>query len=109
MTAEEISALPVVRALRPVGKPYLARLSEHSDLKVWHADVQFEEWAIPPTLASRWSNKEANVAETWQKRPLAVGADSGCIYSCGEVEIAARLRNAGFESYWMSEWSGFPK
>lgn len=108
MTAEEVSALPIVRALRPVGSPYLNSLSGHSDLVVWHVDVEFEEWAIPPVLAARWSNKESSVAETWQKRPLAVGADSGCTYSCGEIEIAARLRNAGFGSYWISEWSGFP-
>jgi hypothetical protein len=36
-----------------------------------------------------------------------VGIDSGCPYSCGEVEIAARLRGAGFEAHWISEWSGF--
>ena len=48
------------------------------------------------------------IAETWQKRPLAVGADSGCDYSCGEVELSARLRSAGFDAVWISEWSGFP-
>jgi hypothetical protein len=108
MTSEEVSELPVVRALRPVRPPYLERLSDHSDLVVWHVDVEFQEWPIPPTLAERWSDKDANVAETWQKRPLAVGVDSGCVYSCGEVEIAARLRKAGCEAYWISEWSGFP-
>ena len=108
MTADEVSALPIVRALRPIATPHLTSLSGHSDLVVWHVDVEFEEWAIPPALAARWSDKESSVADTWQKRPLAAGIDSGCIYSCGEVEIAARLRNAGFESYWISEWSGFP-
>jgi hypothetical protein len=107
MTPEEVSALPAVRALRPTRIPYLEPLSGHSDLLVWHVDVEFYTWPIPPAFAARWSDKEFNVAETWQKRPLAAGADSGCIYSCGEVELTARLRSAGFAAYWISEWSGF--
>jgi hypothetical protein len=85
----------------------LAQLSDHSGLQVWHLDIELEEFAIPQELAARWSEREAHVAETWQKRPLVVGHDSGYPYSCGEVELAARLRTAGYEAYWISEWSGF--
>jgi hypothetical protein len=107
-TIEEVANLPWIRALRPVGEPYRERLSSHSPLVVWHVNVAFEEWPIPNELASRWTNEEANASETWRKRPLAKGEDSGCIYSCGEVELAARLRTAGLEAFWISEWSGFP-
>lgn len=83
-------------------------MSEHSKLEVWHVDVEFAEWVPPADLVSRWANEKVNANETWPKRPLAVGTDSSCTYSCGEVEIAARLRNAGMLAYWVSEWSGFP-
>lgn len=107
LTPEYVASLPVVAALQPVRLPYLARLSEHSGLMVWHVDVEFDEWVIPVDLQERWADKHRNAAETWSKRPLAVGVDSGAQYSCGEIEIVARLRQAGFESYWVSEWSGF--
>lgn len=100
--------LPILDAIRPFRAPYLSVLSGHSDLKVWHADVQFEEFIPTDDLAKRWSDRAANVAETWQKRPLALGNDSGCIYSCGEVELVGRLRNSGLQAFWISEWAGFP-
>jgi hypothetical protein len=106
--AETVRIHPVVRALRPVRLPYYERLSKHSDLTVWHVDAEFQEAAIPAELLRRWSAPEIDAAETWRKRPLLVGEDSGCPYSCGEVEIAARLRAAGMAAYWISEWSGFP-
>lgn len=107
LTPENVASLPVVAALRPIRLPYLARLSDHSELAVWHVDVEFDEWAIPTDLQERWIDKHRNAAETWSKRPLAVGVDSGAQYSCGEIEIVARLRQAGFDAYWVSEWSGF--
>lgn len=105
---EQVAHLPWVQAIHPVGSPYFARLSQHSDLHVWHVDVEFQNWPIPPELAKRWRESAANIRETWRKRPLAVGEASGCTYSCGEVEIAARLRKAGYQSQWISEWSGYP-
>ena len=107
-SASAIAELPWVRALRPTGEPYLARLSDHSDLMVWHVDVEFRLWQVPVELHQRWLTPAINANETWRKRPLVVGEDSGCEYSCGEVELAARLRNAGYQAYWISEWSGFP-
>jgi hypothetical protein len=71
-------------------------------------DVPFGEYAISPAQADRWKNARIDAAETWRKRPLVTGTDSGCIYSCGEVELAARFRAAGYEAFWISEWSAFP-
>lgn len=105
---ENVASLPWVKAIRPVGSPYRARLSEHSALEAWHVNVQFREWPIPPELAKRWKDKVPNNNETWRKRPLAVGESSRCSYSCGEVELVARLRKAGYHAQWMSEWSGYP-
>jgi len=106
-SAGVISELPWVQALRPTREPYAAQLSDHSDLMVWHIDVEFERWPIPRELEERWLTQATNAEETWRKRPLVVGEDSGCEYSCGEVELAARLRVAGFHAFWISEWSGF--
>lgn len=108
MTSDSIAALPYIRALRPTVSPRLERISPEADVEAWHVDVDFEEWVVPEDLAERWADRDANVAETWQKRPLAAGTDSGAPYSCGEVELVARLRNAGYSAHWMSEWVGFP-
>lgn len=99
---------PVVKALRPVELPYLDRLTVDADLHVWHIDVNFEEFSIPPHLRVRWSDSDVNTAETWRKRPLAMSDNGELPYSCGEVELVARLRRAGIEAVWISEWSGFP-
>lgn len=107
MTADEVSTERWVQALRPVSPPYLAQLSSHSSIRAWHVNVEFEEWTPSSEWVARWADKNTYVAETWQKRPLAVGIDSAQVYSCGEVEIVARLRGAGMEAYWISEWSGF--
>jgi hypothetical protein len=108
MTPDEVTSLPWIRCLRPLRSPRLQRLSSHSPLMVWHVEVEFKLWPVPPDLARQWTDENANAAATWRKRPLAVGEDSGCAYSCGEVELAARLRGGGFNAYWVSEWSGFP-
>jgi hypothetical protein len=107
-TADDVASLPWVQALRPTRAPYVAQLSSYSALAVWHVDVQFTEWPVSRELAERWKEEKLNAAETWRKRPLAVGVDSGCAPSCGEVELAARLRKAGYEAFWISEWQGFP-
>jgi hypothetical protein len=106
--AEQVAQLPWVRAIRPMRAPYREPLSPNSTLVVWHVDVEFQEWTIPPELTARWREKEPNNNETWRKRPLVIGTDSGCKYSCGEVELAARLRRAGFSAQWVSEWSVYP-
>jgi hypothetical protein len=108
MSADAILALPWIRALRSVRDPYVAQLSSHSSLMVWHIDVEFKLWPISSALEERWLIEDLNVQETWRKRPLVIGEDSGCEYSCGEVELAARLRVAGIQAYWISEWGGFP-
>lgn len=105
--AATIAELPWVKALRPTGEPYIARLSDHSDLMVWHVDVEFRQWVIPEEQSERWLDSRTNAEETWRKRPLVLGEDSRCEYSCGEVELAARLRTAGYQAFWISEWSGF--
>ncbi len=107
ITASEIVRLPWVQALRPQGEPYLSRLSAHSEFVAWHIDIPLETWPIPSDMAVRWAENRFNNNETWRKRPLVRGADSGCPYSCGEVEIAARLRKAGFQSRWVSEWGSY--
>ena len=104
----EVAELPWVKALRPVGAPYREPLSAGSEFAVWHVDVEFKQWPIPPELKARWRADAPNNTETWRKRPLAAGVDSGCKYSCGEVELAARLRKAGYNAMWVSEWSGYP-
>ena len=95
-----------VAALEPTGTPHLERLSEHSDLHVWHVNVSFQQWEVPPELAARWTDKHIDERATWHKRPL-VRTAAEIPYSCGEVELAVRLRRAGFEAYWVSEWNGF--
>jgi hypothetical protein len=97
-----------VDAIRPTRPPYLRRLSNHSDLVTWHAEVTFDSYAVTPEEAARWKVPDADARETWRKRPLVIGRDSGCVYSCGEVELAARFRTAGYEAFWITEWSGFP-
>jgi hypothetical protein len=108
MTSSQILELPWIQALRPVGEPYLARLSTHSDFATWHVKVELQGWQIPTDLAERWKDDKSNNAETWRKRPLVVGEDSGCKVSCGEVELAARLKKIGLNSRWVSEWSSYP-
>lgn len=107
-TALEVAALPWVQALDPLRSPLLGPLSSHSALAVWHVDVQFKEWRIPPEHSARWATPKVDASETWRKRPLVLGTASGLPYSCGEVELTARLRRAGFNAFWISEWSGFP-
>jgi hypothetical protein len=108
MNESDVSQLSWIRALDPIRPPYRKRLSSHSDLEVWHVDVEFEQWRIPAEMADRWQDSRTDSHETWRKRPLARGTASGCPYSCAEVELAARLRSGGLEAYWVSEWSGFP-
>ena len=97
-----------VKAVRPLGPALFERLSSHSPLCVWHIEVEFKTWAAPHELVERWTHEKANTCETWRKRPLTAGGDTSGPYGCGEVEMAARLRAAGYEAYWISEWSGFP-
>jgi len=104
---EAVASLPWVQAILPKGKPYWEKLSSYSDLHAWHVDVEFREWPIPPELVARWAEKRANTNDTWRKRPLAVGEYSGCPYSCGELELTARLKKAGYQSFWVSEWKTF--
>ena len=100
---------PWVQALEPAGDPFVAPLIPGMPLEVWHVPVAFVPWTAPATLSEAWrSNKKQFVAETWQKAPLVQGLHSGCAYSCGEVELAARLRSKEFDAVWISEWSGFP-
>jgi hypothetical protein len=99
--------LPWIKALRPCHTTF-EPLSSHSALRVWHVTVEFKAWTLPDEFADRWSDKKINSDETWQKRPLTVGDNGLSPYGCGEVELAARLRSAGYEAYWISEWSGFP-
>lgn len=108
ITARDILQYPWVAALKPKGEPYLDRLSAHSEFVTWHVNVGLERWPIPAHLEARWKDNKRNNSETWRKRPLVRGIDSGCAYSCGEVEIAARLKNAGFQARWVSEWSTYP-
>ena len=108
VNADEVAILPSIESLRPIRFPSRKQLSNHSDLVVWHIDVEFEEWRPSDAVAARWTDSRLDAQETWRKRPLAKGRDSGCPYSCGEVELAARLRGAGFEAFWVSEWAGFP-
>jgi hypothetical protein len=109
MTAAQVLALPWIQAIRPMKDPYMHRLHPASDLEVWHIDVEFTQWPIPPDLERRWkSDEDANVIETWRKRPLVTSHNPACPFYCGEVELALRLRSAGFRSHWISEWSGFP-
>jgi hypothetical protein len=108
LKASDVLSTPWVQALRPRGQPYLGRLSKHSDLEVWHVDVEFRLWPIPAERESRWKDDKFNNNETWRKRPLLVGEDSGCRpFSCGEVELAARLRHADLNAKWVSEWSTY--
>ena len=69
--------------------------------------MELAQWPIPADLETRWKEDKPNNNETWRKRPLLRGNDSDCTYSCGEVEIAARLRKAGYQSRWVSEWSSY--
>lgn len=108
MNAESVLALPWVQAIRPNRPPYLHRLSEHSDLDVWHLDVALPRWPIPTDLERQWlTDKHTDEKATWHKRPLVRAAESTATYYCGEVELAMRLRRAGFHSFWISEWSSF--
>jgi hypothetical protein len=107
--APRVVELPWVKALEPAGDPFLAPLVPGMPLEVWHVPVRFAAWDPPAALSAAWqADKKRFVAETWQKAPLVQGGHSGCSYSCGEVELAARLRSVGYYAMWISEWSGFP-
>ena len=107
-SASDISRIPGVRSLRPRGEPYVARLSSYSEFLAWHIDIELTLWPITPEQQEKWKVNKANNDETWRKRPLIVGEDSGCRpFSCGEVEVAARLKNSGLKAKWVSEWSGY--
>lgn len=93
-------------AFGPGATPTLTRLSAHSDLMAWHVEATFEELRRRDWPA-RWSDERTMNAETWRKRPILSGSSSQLLYSCGEVELVARLRAAGYEAFWISEWSGF--
>ncbi len=97
-----------VNALKPNEPPRMDRLSEHSELKVWHTRLVFDRYEPSASENARWAQKSVRDAQTWGKSPLLIGRESGCGYSCGEIEIAARLRKAGYDAYWISEWSAFP-
>ena len=109
MHVGDVLSLPWIQAIQPVRDPYRRRLSPHSDLEVWHVDIELPRWPMPPELKLRWaSDEDANVRDTWRKRPLVDSLDPGWPYHCGEVELALRLRKRGLHAYWVSEWSGFP-
>ncbi|GLC27764.1 VRR-NUC domain-containing protein [Roseisolibacter agri] len=94
--------------LEPLSVPYRSHLSQGSDLLTWHLEAQFRAFHVTADWQARWEHAAAAAADTWNKRPLLAGTDSGCPYSCGEVELVARFRTAGYTAYWISEWSGFP-
>ena len=92
--------------LRSDSEPYRDVLSAHAALVAWHLDLRFERYVPTPEEEARWADSHAASSETWNKL-LLVGRESGCRYSCGELEIAARLHAAGYKAFWVSEWSGF--
>lgn len=95
-----------VHVLRSDSEPYCDMLSVHTALVAWHLDLRFERYVPTPEEQARWADSHSKSSETWNKL-LLVGRESGCRYSCGELEIAARLRATGYQAFWISEWSGF--
>ena len=92
--------------LGAAGAPYLDRLSDHSDFRAWHVDVEFQPWL--PAAGATITRKE-----TYGWKPQVVPTDphlaGGVGRSVGEVEVACRLRAAGFDAaVWTDAFGSAP-
>jgi hypothetical protein len=98
----------IVRALKPVRGPEQAFLAGGTD-PAWTMSVEFEAFLPSGDLALRWQNRDLMKADSFGGKTPVVGRDSGCEYSCGEVELAARLcKVAGRNhAFWVSEWATY--
>ncbi len=91
-----------VSAIVPIGEPYRGRLSEHSDVEAWHAPVEFRPWEFS-TETPKLSRKD-----TYGWKPQVQAAYPGLDRSVGEVELAQRLRSAGYTAYWVDNFGSAP-
>jgi hypothetical protein len=74
---------------------------------VWTGLIDLPVFAPAGELAARWSDREVRKRETFGGKTLVAASDSRCAFSCGEVEIAARLRRVGGRAWWVSEWASY--
>jgi|ERR1700722_15927667 len=86
--------------LRPVSDCHLEPVHPGSDVRAWHASLEFVPWIPPPSSAKLpWS-------ETYGKTLLS--RDDGSL-TVGEIEIVRRFRDAGWQAGWVDTWGKAPQ
>lgn len=89
------SAPAWIQLLGAATPPYLDRLSEHSDFQAWHVDLSLNPWTAAP-------GGKLTREESYGWKPQLIPSDprlaAGLGRSVGEVELACRLRAAGYEA-----------
>jgi hypothetical protein len=89
-----------LNALQPAAQPKLLALSPAANAKVWHVPVQFVPWQQPegePPLSRK---------DTYGFKAQIVGSDNARVV--GEIELALRLRKAGYRAYWIDTFGSAP-
>jgi hypothetical protein len=92
-----------VSAIAPVSEPYVDQLSKYSVAEAWHVAVNFEP--LPPASVSA---KKLTRKETYGWKPQLQSGHPHLSRSVGEVELAQRLRSAGYKAYWIDNFGGAP-
>jgi hypothetical protein len=90
-------------AIEPVGEPWIGRLSKHSEVDAWHANVAFEPLGLDAVR-----KKNLSRYDTYGWKPQLASDHPKLYRSVGEVEIAWRLRHAGYKAYWVDLRGGAP-
>jgi hypothetical protein len=85
--------------LRPVAEPALKPLARDSPLLAWHVTVAFRRWIPAP------GSPKPGWAETYGKTQIV----SGTAWSVAEIELARRLREAGWQAGWMDTFGSAPR
>lgn len=79
--------------------PQLRRLSPGAPLAVWHIRVEMKQWSPQP------SDPPLTWNETYGKRQVLSATGSR---SVAEIEIARRLRKAGWQAGWLDSFGRAP-
>ncbi len=83
-------------AIEPVGEPWIGPLSRYSDVESWHANVAFQPLGLDAVR-----KKKLTRHDTYGWKPQLASDHPNLYRSVGEVEIAWRLRRAGYKAYWV--------
>ena len=92
-----------LRAIGPVGDARLETLSKYSEVEAWHTNVAFRPLGLDVVR-----KKKLTRHDTYGWKAQLESDHANLSRSVGEVEIACRMRRAGYKAYWMDLFGNAP-